>query len=757
MLAALVSAPILISEVLTIGSVGRGGRIPFPTDLVVDQIIQGTWKNPNEGDTIGERKWETAKAGEDGWFNGLRGYAYAKVDWPKYQVMVLKAGGHGMVYVNGEPRMGDPYGYNYSQLPIAMKPGANHFLFANGRGRLRAELVAPPSDLFFNLGDMTTPDLIAGLKRKYSIGAILVNATEGRSQAQKYEIKIDGKTVGSGNVPRLKPLEARKVPLTIDLVAPAGEKAKCTLTLDGRTPVEFELGIRQPNQTHKVTFISKIDGSVQYYGVVPPTKPGAKALVLTVHGASVEAIGQAQAYSAKDWCWIVAPTNRRPYGFDWEEIGRMDALEVMELASQKYGIDRSKVYLTGHSMGGHGTWILGATFPQYFAALAPSAGWRSFFTYGGKPVESGDEVVGLLSTASNTSATQLLYDNYKNQEIYILHGDADDNVPVSEARAMKKVFEDMGKSIGYYEEPKAGHWWDGDKSPGADCVDWPPIFEMFQKRSLEGAKRWGYELRFTTVNPAVSSGYDGLRILQQEQKLRPSSFVFKQEGKNELITTANVRSFQITGSVVGRKDSGPLVIDGQTVAFPQVRGNAIATKEDGVWKVGGSNAQQFGPFKEAFTNRLAFVYGTKGTLEQNKWMYAKARFDAEQLWYRGNGGAELLSDDEALSAKGRNLVVYGNSRINKAWEQFVGKGPLDPDTNQGLLMIRPEGGRFIACVGGEGMAGLRSTERLPYFVSGVGYPDWTVFSKDIAAKGNDGVLGVGYWNHEGGFGENARR
>ena len=54
------------------------------------------------------------------------------------------------------------------------------------------------------------------------------------------------------------------------------------------------------------------------------------ALFLSVHGASVEATNQARAYAQKDWGHLVAPTNRRPYGFSWEDWGRMDALEVLE-------------------------------------------------------------------------------------------------------------------------------------------------------------------------------------------------------------------------------------------------------------------------------------------------------------------------------------------------------------------------------------------------------------------------------------------
>ncbi|MFM8174649.1 MAG: hypothetical protein ACKN81_13975, partial [Pirellulaceae bacterium] len=63
--------------------------------------------------------------------------------------------------------------------------------------------------------------------------------------------------------------------------------------------VEVELPIRSADAFHRRTFISQIDGSVQYYAVHPPVIDAATdrskrpAMVLTLHGAGVEGEGQA--------------------------------------------------------------------------------------------------------------------------------------------------------------------------------------------------------------------------------------------------------------------------------------------------------------------------------------------------------------------------------------------------------------------------------------------------------------------------------
>ena len=168
--------------------------------------------------------------------------------------------------------------------------------------------------------------------------------------------------------------------------------------------IEFEVEVVTPDEDRKETFVSGIDGSVQYYAVSPAVSDSAlnPALVLSLHGASVEAIGQARAYSPKNWAAVVAPTNRRPFGFDWEDWGRLDALEVLEIEQNRTQYNPDQVYLTGHSMGGHGTWQLGATFPDKWGAIAPCAGWYSFWSYGGK--EEPDELSSiqkLLGRASN--------------------------------------------------------------------------------------------------------------------------------------------------------------------------------------------------------------------------------------------------------------------------------------------------------------------------------------------------------------------
>jgi hypothetical protein len=160
---------------------------------------------------------------------------------------------------------------------------------------------------------------------------------------------------------------------------------------------------------------------------------------------------------------------------------------------------------------------------------------------------------------------------------------------------------------------------------------------------------------------------------------------------------------------------------------------------------------------------VLFVYGTSGTDEENDWAYAKARYDAETFWYRGNAAVEVIADRDfdAASDPDRNVIIYGNAETNAAWAGLLGEGPvqvrrgsigigarrIDRD-DLACLFIRPRPGSDTASVGvvcGSGPAGMRLTDRLPYFVSGVAYPDCTVIGPEMLSEGSTGVLAAGFF------------
>ena len=62
---------------------------------------------------------------------------------------------------------------------------------------------------------------------------------------------------------------------------------------------------------------------------------------------------------------------------------------------------------------------------------------------------------------------------------------------------------------------------------------------------------------------------------------------------------------------------------------------------------------------------------------------------------------------------------------------------------------RPDSSRAsVGVVAGTGMAGFRASDRLPYFVSGVAYPDFTIMKSETLLKRSAGVVKAGFFTNQ---------
>ncbi|QYK57177.1 MAG: prolyl oligopeptidase family serine peptidase [Fimbriimonadaceae bacterium] len=759
-----------ITSGLAIGPVSARVRTPLIRDAVAHAMAKGTWTSPQPGEawpTDSSKVWRAVQAKEDGWFEDPSlggGYLYAKIDSDRDQTAVLDAAGHGMVYVNGVPRGGDVYATGTVKLPVALKKGRNDLLFLVGRGRLRARLLPAPSQPFIQPEDKTLPDIVEGMPAPEWAGVVIVNP-DPRPLLLSVTATHQGRARTTRNI-RVLGQTSRKTAINLPAIEwePGKEAAKIELKLanvagGGPETSGLELRYRRQDQSRLHTFASAIDGSVQYFAVQPATEANAQAIVLSLHGASVEASGQAEAYGRHRWCHVVCPTNRRPFGFDWEDWGREDALEVLGEARRLYGGDPAQTYLTGHSMGGHGTWSVGMNHSRLWGAIAPAASWVSFASYiGGPKWDTSDPVQELFQRTMGLSDTLLLLPNTASYGVFILHGDSDDVVPVSEARTMRAKLAEFHRDFDWHEEPGQGHWYDLTPDPGADCVDYPPIFDFFSKRRAPGPlERRSQSLSTLSVGVETSTGDH--EVLAQERPLAPSRLrvVRSVTGDHLTVEAENV--------VIARLAASPgakVVIEGQELRCPDAMVDPVLRKHEGQWRfepLAGLPSPRkrpgaAGPFKTAFGNRAVLVLPTGGTAAENAWARAKARYDLETWWVRGNGTFEVMDDSEAKTdrLKGRNVVLYGNVDTNRAWGHFVDAERLTVSRAQvalggrvlagsyAVLAVLPrQDGGLVGIVGGTDLRGCRTTERLPYFMAGVHYPDVTVLRPESLASGASGV------------------
>jgi len=765
------------------------GREALYTDSLAYRMYDGTLQPPAEGEIFSVNskgdslRWKAITADSANTFtsrgNGRSGYLYLTYNAPGQQTVLLNIQGNSAVFVNGILHAGDPYNAGWLFIPVTLKKGLNEF-YVRTYGQTVASMNFPVKPVMLGTKDSTLPYVVLQKQNGVLQGAVVVINTTAK-ELKNYQLTsvIEGKAITS-QLPVIPAMSTRKVIFSFDAsgVAQTG-KIACNLMLlsSNKTVDEKKVLIDAVDSTKQYisTFISNLDGSLQYYAVTPQVggdKSNA-ALFLSVHGAGVEAIGQARAYKSKDWGTLVAATNRRPRGFNWEDMGRLDALEVLAIAREKFKPDPQRIYLTGHSMGGHGTWFLGATYPGSWAAIGPCSGYPTLKDYGsadGKvPAESTNAVEQMLLRAGNQSDVLKLLYNYEPFGIYILHGDSDKVVPVKYARQMKKALADFHSDFSYFEYPGGEHWF-GDQS-----VDWPYLFSFFKwhTRLADSAVN---QIDFTTSSPGISSTYRWVSIIQQVHPLQYSRIHLQRDNKLHNIagSTENIHLLQLALNEFSNNTLVNITLDNtKPVQYTTHTSNdtLYLAKQAGDWVITGKpggeqkGPHRYGTFKEAFNNRIVFVYGTQGTTKENACNYNKAKYDAESWYYRGNGAVDIIADKEFTTAnyKGRNIIIYGNATTNAAWNALLKNAPIQVTKNTikagdkiyrgddlAAYFVWPQtdGLTSVGVVAGTGVKGMNATFANQYFAGGSGFPDFMIFALSMLNRGASQIKLAGFFDND---------
>ncbi len=786
--AAELPAEIGFSEWLALDAVDARGRRPFRPDAVFRRHLHDpAAAPPAAGETVegstGSAAWRLAAPGENGFLGGV-GWAYTALESAEDRVMMAELHGATTLFVNGVGFVGDHYRFGDRGVPVALRQGTNHLYVTGVRGAFRLRLWTPEHKLQYGGWTTRQPDLVVGQPVAGEASVAVMNASTEQipllfvvaGGVGPFERKRSLLTYG------LEPLHVARVPVSLEPreghpLPELPETQKLYLSLGGHLEEDphvhwLDLEMRRPEQARRRTYRSRVDDAVVEFSVLPPagSPAAAEGLVLSLHGAGVRSHGQASSYAPKPGFWLVAPTNRAPFGFDWQDWGRIDAQEVLALMMAEQDIDPARVMVTGHSMGGHGTWSLAVNDPDVFAAVAPSAGWCSFDTYVPRPEGALRE---LWHAADGTSDTLDMLSNLKGKPIYVLHGDADDNVPPSEAEIMVEAMEERGIEHQLHLEPGAGHWWTDDRYPGAECMDWPPIFQMFEGARLD---REPLELDFVSVDPIVDSEHHWLRVeqpLEYGRKLRVKARYQPDPGAVTLETTNLRRLWVGVPHTLARIDRQDILVDGEARGHWYLRENGQWRAVGGGMEVTEKGPHRSGPFRRAFDRDFVLVYATGGSAEENRESLERARFDAQRWFYRAYGNARLAADFELLDEEhpedfsGRNLILYGNADTNQLWRHVVPADcPLQAERgrirlggqewtgeDKAALFCFPREGEDYSLIGAfadTGAAGARLGYTLAPFLAGVGVPDYAVYGAEVLAEGDGGVLAAGWWDHRWG-------
>jgi predicted peptidase len=126
----------------------------------------------------------------------------------------------------------------------------------------------------------------------------------------------------------------------------------------------------------------------------------------------------------------------------WWEIDSLVAL--LDQFMKEQNVDENRVYVTGLSMGGYGTWALADACPDRFAAVAPVCGP---FTY-------------------------VNPQNFSRTPVWCFHGAMDEVVSVDDSIRMVRWLRESGADVRFTVYPDAGHDSWTRAYAGTDLYDW---------------------------------------------------------------------------------------------------------------------------------------------------------------------------------------------------------------------------------------------------------------------------------------------
>jgi predicted peptidase len=236
-----------------------------------------------------------------------------------------------------------------------------------------------------------------------------------------------------------------------------------------------------PHETGFLIRSVTVRGTAYPYTVyVPRTFDTSKRwpVILFLHGSGERGadglkstqIGVAAAIRANpDRVPAIAVFPQAPVDSRWLGDPADAAMAALEQSVKEFHGDRSRIYLTGLSVGGYGTWHLALAHPDTFAALVIVCG-------GLLPHETTTAVQQSPLTMEKGDPYAFTAHALRHLPIRMFHGDADPVIPVTESRRMAEALKNEGADAKLVEFAGVGHnsW---DRAYG-DAELWQWLFQQ---------------------------------------------------------------------------------------------------------------------------------------------------------------------------------------------------------------------------------------------------------------------------------------
>ncbi|MFN0077685.1 MAG: prolyl oligopeptidase family serine peptidase [Prosthecobacter sp.] len=219
---------------------------------------------------------------------------------------------------------------------------------------------------------------------------------------------------------------------------------------------QFVKGVSKQGLNYQLWGNPKLDGTKRYPIVIWLHGSGQSGTDNESQIGGAPKVWTSEDNQAERPCFLLAPQCPSA-DIGWKNQVADNLLAHIADLTEHLPIDESRLYLTGSSMGGFGTFSIAAKYPQVFAACVPLCG--------GGDVKSAEIL--------------------KQTPFWVFHGDKDDMVPVERSRAIVAAVKQAGGELMKYTELEgAGHGITGLVYPRTDLHEW-----LFQQKKPNPAAK----------------------------------------------------------------------------------------------------------------------------------------------------------------------------------------------------------------------------------------------------------------------------
>ncbi len=442
-------------------------------------------------------------------------------------------------------------------------------------------------------------------------------------------------------------------------------------------------------------FASRIDGSVQPYGLtIPASYDGKKAMRLDVwlHGTQQQlnevrfvnqqaAPHQTSQIPADDYIQL-EPFARMNHSYKF--YAETDVYESIAAVRKHYNIDAERIVIRGHSMGGHqGAGRLALQNPTFFAAFEASAGYSETKEYAGNRlpkegltpyqeaalhyVDAEDYALNLFNVPGVSYAGEK--DGQLRASIRLREAVEREGFRLTKESPYKWTSTEL-RAL-FLIGPDTGHSWHKESKAESEA--------FIRKAIEETAGKLPNHVRFVTYTTRYNQAH-WVTVERLEETYKRADVDAKRT--NDLtqytVTTKNVTRVKFDVPAASFTIDGQTIKAGASPTFEKANGKwAIATvKPGGLRKVHGLQ----GPIEDAFRDGFLAVRGTGQPWNEAVQNYSNQRFDVFNSefakWMRGDIRVKNDNSVSAADIANYHLVLFGDPGSNSLIAKVIGSLPI---------------------------------------------------------------------------------